>query len=488
MFTQFPKELWERVTVSRHELASQDANNSQRADVPDVGAAKKPYKRRMTDKRREQNRAAQKAWSMWHVLPKISFLLMTFSGEKQKKELDELKALRDAELEKANPPPAPLDLDDELSADNWTPPSLGDSGTDGLALASMKHWEAIVNDDRARTANFCAHDHPQGNVMEIIEGSLPMNDDELLDAWAHVEYTEAPPVWPQGMGFPTNSRVDGQADLGAVSAWSDSATSRSPETIILTSGETTASFGSYGLLNFLSQDPRSVMNGVPMAAAAARSPRFVAPEDNIILPLSRQIRIHSMSIHLACSANARLLGCTPEKAVRNNFASPFYRPPTGPLPFNIAINLATGDDAEDAAWYDRGQACGWKNIKKHLRPTDGQLVLPHNLWLDTLPFPTFRERFLRLHQNLNGSELANDLAFLGGMVCWGAGTQNETGTGASWDVKNWEVKPWFVRKWFSTGVLGDDEGEVWEQCIWWAQFRDKEDGDDELDDLMTLLR
>lgn len=182
-----------------------------------------------------------------------------------------------------------------------------------------------------------------------------------------------------------------------------------------------------------------------------------------------------VSIHIACSANALALGCTAEKCVRTGYNSPFNQPSIGPaLPPHLAHTI----NDSDALWLSQGKACNWKNLKKYLRPTPAQLTRPHSLWMDTLPFPTLRERFLLLMHDLDGQELASDIAFNDGIICWApsASNNNETGnvevnTGAPWDIRNWEVKPWFVRKWWRTGVLGDEDDEIWEQCVWWSQFR-----------------
>jgi len=77
------------------------------------------------------------------------------------------------------------------------------------------------------------------------------------------------------------------------------------------------------------------------------------------------------------------------------------------------------------------------------------------------------------------------------LVCWapGIGRDGDFKSGTPWDIKNWEVKPWFVSKWWASGVLGDEDGEVWEQCVWWAQWRkgERENGPG-LDDIMHGLQ
>jgi len=85
---------------------------------------------------------------------------------------------------------------------------------------------------------------------------------------------------------------------------------------------------------------------------------------------------------------------------------------------------------------------------------------------------------------LDGQELARDIAFKDGIICWApnGGKINGTGhvavnTGAPWDIRDWKIEPWFVRKWWRAGVLGDEDDEIWEQCVWWAQLRNSQGTD-----------
>jgi len=207
-------------------------------------------------------------------------------------------------------------------------------------------------------------------------------------------------------------------------------------------------------------------------------PTTISPQDTSLYQSAiptQDLHFTYVSIHIACSANALALGCTAEKCVRTGYNSPFNQPAIGPA---LPPHLADRVSSSDALWLSQGKACNWKNLRKYLRPTPAQLTRPHNLWMDTLPFPTLRERFLLLMHEINGQELASDIAFNDGIICWAPADSKSSetssvavNTGAPWDIRNWEVKPWFVRKWWRTGVLGDEDDEIWEQCVWWVQWR-----------------
>lgn len=103
------------------------------------------------------------------------------------------------------------------------------------------------------------------------------------------------------------------------------------------------------------------------------------------------------------------------------------------------------------------------HIKLDLRPCASQILQPHSLYIDALPFPTLRERIIALRavepKVFEDVELWDDIAS-GGVVCWGG--RAEVGSGSPWDVRSWEVKGWFLWKWWmlTGGVEGNWGGRV----------------------------
>ena len=115
----------------------------------------------------------------------------------------------------------------------------------------------------------------------------------------------------------------------------------------------------------------------------------------------------------------------------------------------------------------------FSHLKPDLRPSVSQVLVSHHPYLDFLPFPTFRERTLRLLATdppmVDEDELCGDMQ--NGLVCWGStkGGNDGTGCGAPWDVRSWEAKPWFIKKWWI--LLGGKEGEIYQQTRWWCEMR-----------------
>ncbi|KAL7925681.1 hypothetical protein ACQKWADRAFT_282695 [Trichoderma austrokoningii] len=116
------------------------------------------------------------------------------------------------------------------------------------------------------------------------------------------------------------------------------------------------------------------------------------------------------------------------------------------------------------------------HIKEHLRPTQNQLTHRHHPYIDTLPFRVFRERLIAvIHAQppiINMPELCHDLQS-DGVVCWGSSAGAGTGhSGAPWDIRSWEVRPWFLKKWWMLTEGAD--GEMYQQARWWCEMRGEE--------------
>jgi hypothetical protein len=133
-----------------------------------------------------------------------------------------------------------------------------------------------------------------------------------------------------------------------------------------------------------------------------------------------------------------------------------------------------------------------------LQPKTAQYLHPHPSYLDCIVFPTMRERAVRASAlgTLDHVEFFLDLMH-GGLVCWGGGSPVPTrntrggvrgrghldwvGTGAggtAWSPRSWEARRWFLEKWEwlvgkESEEVGDGNG-VWESSRWWWGVRGEE--------------
>jgi len=99
----------------------------------------------------------------------------------------------------------------------------------------------------------------------------------------------------------------------------------------------------------------------------------------------------------------------------------------------------------------------------------------HHPYIDVLPFPTFRERLIKLacagEPMIDEDELCKDLEN-DGLICWGSslgGGSAAMGSGAPWDLRSWEAQDWFMKKWWI--LIGGAEGEIYKQTQWWCEMR-----------------
>lgn len=103
-------------------------------------------------------------------------------------------------------------------------------------------------------------------------------------------------------------------------------------------------------------------------------------------------------------------------------------------------------------------------VPQHLQPTLPQIMYPHPPYIDTLPFPTLRERAIIMSalapHTFDLADLKKDIFANGGLVCCGNTTYSQP-----WDMRSWEARPWFLMKWRM--LVGGEEGEIWKQSRWW---------------------
>lgn len=116
---------------------------------------------------------------------------------------------------------------------------------------------------------------------------------------------------------------------------------------------------------------------------------------------------------------------------------------------------------------------GFKDTPVNLRPLLCQFTVPHHPYLDTLPFPTFRQRALAALSTdpplLNEDDLCIDLMLKDGLVCWGSIGGDGMDRGSPWESRSWEAKGWFLRKWW--WLVGGEDEEMWSVSRWWASQR-----------------
>lgn len=169
------------------------------------------------------------------------------------------------------------------------------------------------------------------------------------------------------------------------------------------------------------------------------------------------IRIKQILFVAACVTNASSIGLPLEGLDCDGAESPFFR------------DSVSESAAKTACLSD------FPDLKKYLRPCATQLMHKHHPYIDVLPFPTFRERLIKLacaeEPMIDEDELCKDLEN-DGLICWGSslgGGSAAMGSGAPWDIRSWEAQDWFMKKWWI--LIGGAEGEIYKQTQWWCEMR-----------------
>ncbi|RFU77507.1 ap1-like basic-leucine zipper transcription factor [Trichoderma arundinaceum] len=168
------------------------------------------------------------------------------------------------------------------------------------------------------------------------------------------------------------------------------------------------------------------------------------------------LRLTQMSFVSALLYNATMLGITAPEMFAHDTESHFCT--------SRRASGATEDAAQHVTLVD---------IKEDLKPTQNQLTHCHHPYIDTLPFRVFRERLIALINAqpsiINMAELCHDLQN-DGVICWGSSAGAGTGhSGAPWDIRSWEVRPWFLKKWWM--ITEGADGEMYRQARWWCEMR-----------------
>ena len=174
-------------------------------------------------------------------------------------------------------------------------------------------------------------------------------------------------------------------------------------------------------------------------------------------PRRNNIRMKQFMFAAACLANASIIGLPPEATDCGYTQSPFFQ------------NHISEENARTTCLNS------FKNLKEHLRPVAAQVMYKHDPYIDTFPFPTFRERVIKLAYGdtpmIDEEDLCNDLNN-DGLICWGSslgGGSVATGSGAPWDIRSWEAQRWFLKKWWI--LVGGKDGELYKQTEWYCEMR-----------------
>lgn len=113
---------------------------------------------------------------------------------------------------------------------------------------------------------------------------------------------------------------------------------------------------------------------------------------------------------------------------------------------------------------------------RDLQPVDVQITVEHHVYLDVIPFPSFRERALKAIAHdpplFDEDELCCDICSNEGLIVWGSQGNNQ-GMDACrpWDMRSWEPKPWFLKKYHF--LVGGWEDEMWRAARWWHMMRNE---------------
>lgn len=191
--------------------------------------------------------------------------------------------------------------------------------------------------------------------------------------------------------------------------------------------------------------------------------------------VQRVIYVQQNSLFAAVMDNTLAIGCLQgmQMMFSDDGISPFFN-----KDWTASTSKSKGDSLSSRQQLAQIKS-RFATTPKDLQPVDEQITIEHHVYLDVLPFPSFRQRALQaLAQDpslFDEDELCTDLSTNGGLVVWGS-LGNDQGMEAcrSWDMRSWEPKPWFLRKyWF---LVGGWEDEMWKASRWWHAVRNEKIG------------
>ncbi|KAF2116444.1 hypothetical protein BDV96DRAFT_599162 [Lophiotrema nucula] len=345
--------------------------------------AKKPYKRKLTDKRRLQNRSAQRTYR-----------------QKRKERLEY--------LEKAVAGTQPASGDTAPGSRSTASPSSPNedaidtsSAIEDLQL-TFRTGDRIFVDYSWETAPPVSAAHP-GLDGDILLRPMPAN--ELLTALAQSRQIEELPVLQlrKDLGLENEAGVNDLLEQA-------SAKQLGARDVILA-----------GLRAIMSQEQEATqLASQTFQRSGALSGHFIPSISNI---MTNGVFLRHQKFAEVIAENSRLIGLTMEQMVRPYCPSPWYTP------------LPTIQDVPTST------------VPPDLHPTPSQRRLPHHPFFDLIPIPWFRERVIALMAIdppvFDRFDLKKDI-LRGGMVCWKSRARD---SGQPWDRRSWEVEPWFAEKW-----------------------------------------
>lgn len=165
-------------------------------------------------------------------------------------------------------------------------------------------------------------------------------------------------------------------------------------------------------------------------------------------PFANTLEFKESTMLAAMLRNASALGFDLDLvgSCRYDMMSPLFRPAT-PASDPTALLSAFDRGGKNAA------------LPPDLRPTLNQILIPHHVSLDLIPFPALRDRIIVLSAAMpatfNMWELKLDIYERGGL---GVVKSRRGGKGSlqPWDRRSWVATPWFLKKW---RVIVEDERE-----------------------------
>lgn len=190
-----------------------------------------------------------------------------------------------------------------------------------------------------------------------------------------------------------------------------------------------------------------------------------SPETLFADPLANTLEVKETTVLTAIIQNARALGFNLEDVAscRYDMMSPLYQParpgddPAALLSSSLCHAMFGGRSGEK------------RPPPPDLRPTLNQVLIPHHISLDLIPFPALRDRLIVLSaampETFNMWELKLDIYERGGLTVLkgrrGRGSDSEGGY-QPWDKRSWVAKPWFLKKW---RMIVEDERELMESTV-----------------------
>jgi hypothetical protein len=430
------------------------AITSNHNDTTSASTRKKPYVRLITDKRREQNRRAQKIYR-----------------ERLRKRLEDLEeqaavttsTTSTASTTVLNTPTSKSGSDDVL---------LGNSTSeDGDSLGT----ESVVSADNV------AVEYSQPRIINLDDaflaaGDLPISQTQLT-AGFRLNVAPSPPALEQPESIHTHDDY-GDIDLRPIWVMPPRKGNkqyiprkgRSAHSLVVTASNPQRLPGSYS------------------SSAASRS--LADPYANHL----RLIGIGSLEASIAVGIHLNI----ERSAYINDHPSHFPG-------CYVALNSeALGPRSVGYSFFQthltitQHLSDHMNAVKDPLKPSPAQLMNPHPSYLDCIVFPYFRDQTVLASAQgiLDHEQLVMDILH-GGLVCWGGASdfansrrarKRQMSDNVAWSPRSWEAKKWFLRKW--SWLIGTEEEEeerndvhgIWKGSRWWWNMRGEVDSDYEDDD------